>query len=265
MHPRCVRSEADVRRVFELWELGWSKAAIARTTGVSRAQVRSWIEVGIDAVLASPMRAGHSHAAPHDCELRERVDGRAYAYLLGQYLGDGCLSHHPRGVAKLRIFTCDDYPDIRSECIAAIQTVMPGRKVGLVRRVGCHEVYCFSKHWPCLFPQDGPGRKHERHIALEPWQSRIALDQHAALLLRGLIHSDGWRGINVAVIHRGVEVRRYRYPRYQFTNESPQIRDLFVQACERVGAECRPSNRNTISVSRRASVELLDGFIGPKT
>ena len=26
------------------------------------------------------------------------------------------------------------------------------------------------KHWPCLFPQHGPGRKHERKIRLEAWQ-----------------------------------------------------------------------------------------------
>ena len=27
-----------------------------------------------------------------------------------------------------------------------------------------------SKHWPCLFPQHGPGRKHTRKIELEQWQ-----------------------------------------------------------------------------------------------
>ena len=30
------------------------------------------------------------------------------------------------------------------------------------------EVASFSKHWPCLFPQHGPGRKHERKIELTP-------------------------------------------------------------------------------------------------
>ena len=29
---------------------------------------------------------------------------------------------------------------------------------------------CRWKHWPCLFPQHGPGRKHERPIVLEDWQ-----------------------------------------------------------------------------------------------
>ncbi len=29
------------------------------------------------------------------------------------------------------------------------------------------------KHWPCLFPQHGPGRKHEWLIALEDWQAEV--------------------------------------------------------------------------------------------
>ena len=31
------------------------------------------------------------------------------------------------------------------------------------------------QHWPCLFPQHGPGRKHERPIVLEHWQ-RVIVD-----------------------------------------------------------------------------------------
>jgi hypothetical protein len=35
----------------------------------------------------------------------------AYAYLLGLYLGDGCLSEHPRGVYHLRVACAARYPD----------------------------------------------------------------------------------------------------------------------------------------------------------
>ena len=68
----------------------------------------------------------------------------------------------PRGVFRLRIATCDDYPVIRSRVIESIAAVMPDRKVGLWASIGCTEVSGYSKHWPCLFPQHGPGRKHER-------------------------------------------------------------------------------------------------------
>lgn len=47
-------------------------------------------------------------------------------------------------------------------------------------------------HWPCLFPQHGPGRKHERPIVLEHWQREI-VEQHPGPFLRGLFHSDGCR------------------------------------------------------------------------
>jgi hypothetical protein len=36
----------------------------------------------------------------------------AYVYLLGMYLGDGCLSSHPRDVYKLRISLDARYPGI---------------------------------------------------------------------------------------------------------------------------------------------------------
>ena len=51
------------------------------------------------------------------------------------------------------------------------------------------------KHWPCLFPQHGPGRKHERPIVLEDWQ-RTIVEAHPGPFLRGLFHSDGCRAKN---------------------------------------------------------------------
>jgi hypothetical protein len=50
--------------------------------------------------------------------------------------------------------------------------VLPN-KVGLSRKQGCTEVSAYSKHWPCLFPQHGPGKKHERKIELTPWQQEL--------------------------------------------------------------------------------------------
>ena len=44
----------------------------------------------------------------------------AYVYLLGTYLGDGCLSAHPRGVYKLRVYLDLAYPGIIREVVGAI-------------------------------------------------------------------------------------------------------------------------------------------------
>ncbi|HEX6390503.1 MAG TPA: hypothetical protein VFZ89_13670 [Solirubrobacteraceae bacterium] len=79
-------------------------------------------------------------------------------------------------------------------------------------------------------------------------------------LLRGLIHSDGWRGIN-RVRHAA---RTYEYVRYQFTNASPDIRSIFCATCDALGIEWRRMGERDISIARRASVARLDAFVGPK-
>ncbi len=58
----------------------------------------------------------------------------------------------------------------------AMSTVMPSSKVFAVARTGCTEIKSTSKHWLCLFPQHGPGRKHQREIRLEPWQEQIVAE-----------------------------------------------------------------------------------------
>lgn len=194
-----------------------------------------------------------------------KIDSAAYAYLLGQYLGDGCISAGPRHVYRLRIITCDDYPGIRAECENAITRVMPGRKVGRIRGEGSTEVYCDSRHWPCLFPQHGPGRKHTRPLLFLPWQQRIMLNLHPALLLRGLIHSDGCSCINRVKRKVTSGVRRYEYVRYLFSNESGHIRGAFISACLRLGIDYRFNKPTSISVARRESVAILESIVGPKS
>ncbi|MGH9216321.1 MAG: transcriptional regulator, partial [Acidimicrobiales bacterium] len=157
----------------------------------------------------------------------------AYAYLLGLYLGDGCLTGNEKDVYRLRIVLDVRYPSIIAECAAAMAQVLPN-KVGMINNPGCVAVNAYSKHWPCLFPQHGPGPKHLRPIVLRQWQDEIALDRHPELFLRGLIHSDGYRGINRI---KG----RYAYPRYLFDNRSDDIRALFLDGCRRVGVHASQS------------------------
>jgi hypothetical protein len=73
------------------------------------------------------------------------------------------------------------------------------------------------------FPQHGPGRKHHRRIELADWQQKI-VDAAPQEFLRGLIHTDGWRGINRVY----VKGKHHEYPRYRFSNRSDDIRKLFT-------------------------------------
>jgi len=180
--------------------------------------------------------------------------GGSYVYLLGLYLGDGCISRHPKGVYKLRIFMDAKYPGIIASARGAMTEVKRGAAGALARPRNCVEVYSFWKCWPCLFPQHGPGRKHERHIELADWQ-RTLVDRWPEQLLRGLIQSDGCRFQNTGT--------NWAWPRYSFKQVSTDIRTIFCDACDRLGLHWTAA-RTTIYVSRKRDVAILDKFIGPK-
>ena len=253
-----VRHEqAVVDRVLELAAAGVPTLRIATQLGLSPSTVRRWVLSGGTRVN----RAGT--CTPERCAIREEVHPQAYAYLLGQYLGDGWIDlKGRRGVYRLVISCTATYPNIMDEVQAAIEAVMPMNRVGRVARSGATNLQAYSKHWRCLFPQAAPGHKHERRIVLEAWQEKLALIEHPEQFIRGLIHSDGWRGINKV---RGANGSRYEYSRYQFTNVSTDIRELFTAALDRLGIEWRQMTAYDIAVSRRASVAALDQFVGPKS
>jgi hypothetical protein len=176
------------------------------------------------------------------------------------YLGDGCISAHSRGVWRLRVTLDAAYPGIVAECVHAVEALAPGR-AGIVRRRDCRAVVVsnYWKHWPCLIPQHGPGRKHTRPMVLADWQQRI-VSEHPEPFLRGLIQSDGTRII--ATERKGTYVREA--PRYGFSNRSEDILGLFRAACEGIGVHCTRSSRKQISVYSKSAVARLDEFIGPK-
>ncbi|CAM5334623.1 MULTISPECIES: helix-turn-helix domain-containing protein [Streptomyces] len=132
---------------------------------------------------------------------------------------------------------------------------------------GCAAVTSTSKHWPCLFPQHGPGKKHERPIVLEAWQ-RAIVDAHPWEFIRGLIHSDGCLITNWTTRLVAGERKRYEYPRYFFTNKSDDIRGLYTDTLDKLSVEwthcTRDGNPYNISVAKKASIVLLDAHVGPK-
>jgi hypothetical protein len=191
------------------------------------------------------------------------LDETAYAYLLGLYLGDGYLIRQPKDVYLLSIACCDAWPALIAAAKDAAGRVMPSSAVFSRQCVGMTEVKSTSKHWPCLFPQHGPGRKHTRKIELAEWQ-QIIVDRYPGDFARGLFHSDGCRNIN--------RVRRvladgehwYEYPRYLFSNKSQDILGLCGAALDRLEVEWRFARPDVISVAKREAVARLDAFVGPK-
>lgn len=246
--------QAVVDRVLALAAAGVPKLRIAHDLGLSQATVRRWVATGGARITRPPPCSGAS------CPVRERVEPTAYAYLLGAYLGDG---HIVRSRRTYRIeITCDaKYPGIIDEVASMLGTVLPANKVLRRARPSVVLVGCYSNHLPCLFPQHGHGPKHLRPIALVPWQRTIVIEAQPGAFLRGLVHTDGWRGTNRV---RNANGQRYEYPRYQFSNRSDDIRELFAEACRAIGVAARPMNRWNLSVADREGVRRLDEFVGPK-
>jgi hypothetical protein len=239
---------------------GQSLRSVSKSTGISRATLRDWRE--------HPEKLNKRRTVCPRCADTPSLPGppRDYAYLLGLYLGDGCISawgDRAKGVWALRIACADAWPGLVAECKAAMAAVRPDNKVSTQQRVGCAEVIACSRHWPCLFPQHGPGKKHNRRIELEPWQ-RIMVGQHPGSFVRGLFHSDGCRFLNRVRRPLADGDRWYEYPRYMFTNQSRDILALCGETLDQLGVSWRYSRRNTISVARRESIARLDEFVGPK-
>lgn len=263
MFPAMTRPLSEVRKVEILGAQGLSDYEIAQRSGIPRSTVRRWRRIGPPARWRANAEDGsrcprcrHRHPDVGD------LPGGPYAYLLGQYLGDGTIywTGRDRRGRTLRISSDATYPGIIRECCVVVGQVRgkrPTLRFHTDRRM--IDIVSSWAAWPCLIPQHGPGRKHSRTIELAPWQRSI-VDAYPGPFLRGLIHSDGWRGVN-RVHAKG---RPYAYPRYQFSNRSDDIRQLFVYACERLGVAWRPWGTYHISVARRDAVELLDQFVGPK-
>ncbi|MFS7875457.1 transcriptional regulator [Streptomyces asiaticus] len=243
-------------RALALVRLGRSLNSVSKQTGISRSAIREW------QVRPEPAHpSAHCPRCAPDPQPPEDI--AAYAYLLGLYLGDGCVSRLRKGLHFLRIACADAWPGLIDSCTEAMRAVRPDNSVCHVQRQGCVMVTGYSKHWPCLLPQHGPGKKHERPITLESWQQEIVMAQPWDFV-RGLVHSDGCRITNWTTKIVAGERKRYEYPRYFFTNKSDDIRKLFTDTLDRLGIAWRQTNAWNISVARRASVALMDKHVGPK-
>jgi hypothetical protein len=251
-----MRSLTQVRQVAELIASGVNDCEIARLTGIPRRTVLDW------------RRTRRWETFPYDaqctvCEAAAHQFGdlpAQYVYLLGMYLGDGYIARS-RKTYRLVVAMDGAYPELIAECCRAVAAVVPGAPPSLQRQKDsrCIWVVKYSRQWPCLFPQHGPGRKHERLIALSSWQKDL-VRRHVKPFLRGLLHSDGSRFANRVRVNGQL----YSYPRYTFTNASSDIRRLFCDACELLDIEWRVMNARNVSVAKRVSVARLDEFVGPK-
>jgi len=230
-----------------LVEQGHNDCEIARRTGVPRTTVR-------DIRRYEPPPGAKCPRCWRRIKPLALTSDR-YAELLGLYLGDGCISRLGR-TFSLRISLDAKYPGIVAETRALMVASFPGHRVADVwaHHGSMRVVRVYSSHLPCLFPQHGAGKKHDRPILLEPWQTAI-VDVEPWPFLRGCFRSDGCAFIN--------RTGKYEYLSYDFTNLSAGILDLYTRACDAVGVEYRRYARS-VRIYRRASVARFEASVGRK-
>ena len=247
-------------RALALIDSGHSLRSVSMSTGINRSTLRDWRD--------HPEKNQRSRASCPRCAdvVSLPTPCADYAYLLGLYLGDGCISRasdRNKDVWKLRIFCADAWPGLTAECVRAMRAIRPDNKIFTVQKQGCTEVLSTSRHWPCLFPQHGAGKKHLRRIELAQWQ-QVIVERYPGKFVRGLMHSDGYRGLNRVRQTLETGERRIGVPAVS-VRERVGGHPVPVRAdAGPAGGGWRFSKPNTISVAKRDAVARLDEFVGPK-
>jgi len=247
----------EFESAIALIEAGRGDTEIERMTGIPRSTISAW-RYGRGTRYHLLLTAARSSWRP--CHPDQ------YSYLLGLYLGDGCLQLSRTGSVSLVITLDASYQGIVEAAAEALGACFPDTRIRRFARAGGSVTAVGVGHpaLPFAFPQHGAGRKHMRPIEFERWQREITA-AFPRELLRGLIHSDGCRTVNrfKTKLPSG-RVAVYQYPRYFFSNLSEDIRRIFCEHCELLGIRWTQSNPRNISISHRKSVALMDEFIGPK-
>jgi hypothetical protein len=255
-----IRSDEVVASALKASDRGVSDAENAALHGVAVKSIRRWRRLYQRRGL--PRGQQHTSAPCPRCT-DAPLDAPAYAELLGWYLGDGYISHGRRGVWNLHVYNDETYVELNEHIADLMRRVKTGGRPHTRCMPGCLVTTVSWKHWLCLFPQHGPGRKHERSIVLEPWQREIA-QRHPGDFLRGLFHSDGSRTANWARRMVKGQPKRYDYPRWEFVNRSDDILALCTWALDLCEISWRRPRIVCIAVSRRDDVRRLDELIGLK-
>jgi hypothetical protein len=122
------RSLTDIERVLSLLQLGLSDYEIARRTDIPRSTVLNWRRGRLP---RTPFEEGcpRCRGPEHDFSA---LPVPTYAYVLGQYLGDGSLFHTGKIGRGLRIASDAQYGGVIRECCDAIEAIR-GRRPHLRR------------------------------------------------------------------------------------------------------------------------------------
>jgi len=177
-----------------------------------------------------------------------------YAYVLGLYLGDGCIYTHPR-TYRLRIFlnSIKD-KEVIDVATKSLRILFPKNKISNYKQLkaDCVEVSVYNKHLVEYFPQHGKGIKSGRDVSLTSEQSWVMTPQYVKYLICGLLDSDGCR---------------YLYDNrsnWQLTNKSEDIINTFCEGLDILDIfhtkQQKSCGSYNVFIRRRNTVEQIDSI-----
>ena len=142
-------------RILELHGIGCSDLRIAREVGVSRDSVRKYRVLPLPAHKDDWLR---NFSPIQQCH---------YSYILGLYLGDGCIDKTAR-TYRIRFFfhDTDDRGTVERLKIS-LRVIFPDNAISVTRKTyaRCVVVSLYSNKIPNLFPQHGIGKKNSRDVS----------------------------------------------------------------------------------------------------
>lgn len=261
-----MRSHDEYRAILTQWEtVTQNKSHIAKNLGIPRGTVIDCIKrfeslQNFDKYMAQREELGLDNPVPN--ALQNSEWRKAYAYLLGLYLGDGYIDLMKNGRSyRLRVAQDKRYTGLIQACVETMNIILPKNRVLIVPSIGHVMITIHSTHLPQLFPQHAGGVKHKRKITFEDWQWAI-IDEFPLEVFRGLFHSDGCRSQNI--------VKGKNYVRYMFGNKSEDILALFQYVCDKLHLRwtmkipTKSRDVKVVYISLRQDVAYLDNVVGAK-
>lgn len=134
-----MREYNEYKQILELWELGIPKKRIASTLGIPRGTVIDCIKrygsvKGLEENKDRASRSTPDELLSRICDAQNVELQKAYAYVLGLYLGDGNIVKLRR-VFRLRVTLDAAYPNIIKSCSSAIQTLLAENQIELLSTI----------------------------------------------------------------------------------------------------------------------------------
>lgn len=229
---------AEYNEAIELLKLEPNMMEVSRQTGINWNTLRNWKlgksksyeEFYLNKVLQQPTHRREiknpiEYLASLNSSLVPENRNAYYSFILGLYLGDGCIS-------KNKSFSLDIYLDKKydkmNKYVSFCYGELFGRKATITDRSthnsnsNCIVVKYSNPNLDILFPHTGVGMKHLRKIELHEWQKEII---NPIEFIKGLIYSDG-------SFYYDKRNKKYFY---NFTNCSDDITNMFVKYLNKLG------------------------------